>query len=330
MIPKGPIFAQLRAQMLGFYPLAIPSGSPATSLGEWLRMGTYVPTQLSKTKYEIQASQSDVGAVILSETEALMNHAFEHLQEVLCFNDDLRTRSDAWNVVTIYYLAFFSAQALLRLIGSPVSFLSIDDLKLLTLRPGAFTLELKRGISATQSIYELKHVDKRLHESTWNLLLKTIDAMARDKKLATDRDEVLLFSAIARNTRAVWSGSHHDWPSHVRNRANYRPGFAYKLVGGQVIAKTKNLMGDWGGSALNIPRILDSSAISSVGANEGLFDKDVRFLHHSALTIFLLARSLYTDLVGRSKIDKRAELQRTQFRGRMIWDRALVGFQKAI
>src|SRR5439155_2916612 len=117
-------------------------------------------------------SPIDFASILLVEVENLLNHCFEHLQELLCFAADTRQRSDAWAAVTAYYLGFFSASALLRLLGKPVTFLNRDQLRALQHlagsgqqpNQGAFEVTLGNPLSATHREITLVRSDK-VHEA---------------------------------------------------------------------------------------------------------------------------------------------------------------------
>src|SRR5687767_10323027 len=130
MIARGAVFAELRSRMLA----AIPEGSAApfqndTTFGDWLHSGTFNVTSCTKRTIILESSPVDFGTVLFVEAENLINHCFEHLRELKSYCDAPRQRSDAWGAVTAYYLGFFSASALLRLLGIPVAFIHRDHLR---------------------------------------------------------------------------------------------------------------------------------------------------------------------------------------------------------
>src|SRR5688572_5671100 len=183
MIGRGGIFAELRTQMLA----AIPENASAvygqeTTMGDWISRGTYFATTCSRSGARLEASHADIASTLLGEAENLTNHCFEHLQELLCFAEDSRPRSDAWATVTGYYLGFFSASALLRILGRPIVFLNREQLNCVQQitgtgqqpNQGAFEVKIATPISFTHREVLLQKSEK-VHEATWKTLLQMLD-----------------------------------------------------------------------------------------------------------------------------------------------------------
>src|SRR5436190_11390420 len=105
MIASGAVFAALRNRML----VAIPKTSSApfgtdSTLVDWLEKGTFNVRSCTKKRILLEGNEVDFGGALLVEAENLVNHCFEHLRELKSFCDSKGARSDAWGVVTAYYL----------------------------------------------------------------------------------------------------------------------------------------------------------------------------------------------------------------------------------
>lgn len=199
MIPRGIIYSELRSQMVGNFPEDSKAAyGDSTTMGEWLSTGSLVVKTSTKNGVTFVAPVVEFGSCLLTEIENLLNHCFEHLQELGCTGQDERVRSEAWNIVTAYYFAFFSASALLRLLGRPVVFLNRKQLQAFTKmlgggiapRQGAFEVVLVSPISATHAEFSLYQTNK-VHEATWQSLLGLFDELHRKLNLEQDPKEVL-------------------------------------------------------------------------------------------------------------------------------------------
>ncbi len=132
MIPQGPIYYRIRADVLAAFPDKCKAAvKNRNTFAEWLLNGTasYQVQIINSNEVIFLASVFDISSALLTDVECLFNHCFEHLQEISRFYVDDQPRGDAWNVVTIYYFSFFTAQSFLRLIGSPVIFVGQEHMK---------------------------------------------------------------------------------------------------------------------------------------------------------------------------------------------------------
>jgi hypothetical protein len=322
MIAQGAIFSHLRAQMLNSFPeeTVAPFRDDAT-IGDWLENGAFIVTSCTKKEVLIEASPTDYAAIVLTETENLMNHCFEHLQEMIALGCDGRLRSNAWAIVTAYYFGFFASSAFLRLIGQPVVFLAtsqLNRLKILagaTEKPGqgAFRFQVTRNISVTRAEISVTQTEK-VHEATWKLALGLLDRLNHDPLLTKSPAEANFYDSVC--SRVLFPQyANYQWPSMVRNRANYRPGFMYRLQNDAALFS--RLFDPWrSATRADIHRLFQTCL------RRCEYDRD-SFSHHTDLmlnvstVLFLLARALYNDLLDRRKTDRRWEHQRRRY-GRLM------------
>lgn len=304
--------------MLNSFPQeTVASFRDDCTVGDWLQSGTFIVTSCTKKEVLIEASLVDYAAVVLTETENFMNHCFEHLQEMLSLGNDERLRSNAWGLVTAYYFGFFASSAFLRLIGRPVVFLTTEQLNRLKAlasapqRPGqgAFLFRVTKLISVTRAEISISQTEK-VHEATWKLALGLLDQLNHDPSLSKSPAEANFFDSICSKVLFRYY-SNFQWPSMVRNRANYRPGFLYRL----------------GKPPWNFPRLFDPWRSATRTDIHRVFqtclhrcatDRD-NFAHHSDLMLnvstilFLLVRALYAELLDRRRTDRRWENQRKHY-----------------
>src|SRR5262249_30756055 len=113
----------------------------------------------------------------------------------------------------------------------------------------------------------------------------------------------------------------YEWPSLVRTAANYRPGFAYRVIQGQRIARSNEPLEAWRETIpCDVVPLLQDSVRRCSSSGDVPFCDQIRLLHDVAQCLVLLARSLYWDLLNRRAIDRRWEQRRRQFRAGMAFN----------
>ena len=149
MIPKGPGYVHLREEVLTTFNARCHLRMDERSgLKEWLvgQKGSFTVRSSSSFGYELSADSFGLSKHLLVDLELLTNECFEHLQEGFNFYNDTSSRSVAWNIVTVYYFAFYAAQVLLRLLGRPVLYLNKDEAKdFALLAPGSSSFNAGAG-----------------------------------------------------------------------------------------------------------------------------------------------------------------------------------------
>jgi hypothetical protein len=323
MIPRGPVYRELRAIVMGQFPDGTKASFRDTqTLGEWFSSGSIQVRSCSKQQVVFDAPEVEFGSMLLVEIENLFNHCFEQLQEIGCVGCDLRLRSEAWNVVSAYYFSFYAGGALLRLLGRPVIFMRREQLEALatlagaTVAPAQGTFEIKQvhKLSATHAQYVLKKTDK-VHEATWTKLMGTLDELQRRLRPNTDLREAEMYDAMM--TKVLFPEYvNYQWPSSVRNRANYRLGFAYKLS--QSPGTNFKLIEHWAKVVPTDIHKIVAEARSECMADPEEFANHVRLLIALGTGVFVLARELYSELLQRKSLDKRWEDGRKKYRKKMI------------
>lgn len=333
MIARGGIFSELRTQMLDAFPedCCAPFCAEET-IGGWLLRGAFTVRSCGNKKIVLEASNTDFGNTALVEVENLLNHCFEHLQELICYHTDPRERSDAWASVTAYYLGFFASSALLRLVGKPVVFVTkqhIEAFKKIantTTAPGAGAFEVTAGtaISATYREVVLSRVDK-VHESTWKRALGLLQTLNRSLTIHKHADEAAFYHSVCAGVHTQ-SGTGFDWPSAVRNRANYRPGAAYKLTR-QDFGMRRCIEAWQAATADNVFAI--APAIHHGATNRpNELQTEICAMTNTGIALFVLARSLHREFRQRRRTDSRWELARKRYHKRTLPDDKMFAFAR--
>ncbi|HTV41972.1 MAG TPA: hypothetical protein VMF08_15420 [Candidatus Sulfotelmatobacter sp.] len=291
----------------------------APTFAGWIQCGGFNLRTASTTDITIECAPVEIASVFLRDVERLLNHCVEQALEIYRFGVENCIRSDAWNVVTIYYHCFFAAQALLRLIGEPVFFMDKENIGIFKSiaaaanfpGPGMFEFHQTSVTTLSLSEYTFKKKSRRPHEATWKKLLHLFDSFVHDRALATDAKEASLFASLA-TQKLFRIYSDYDWPSRVRYNANYNPGFAYLLVEGRNRARTKKLFQRWKGIAEpNLEAFLRSTVDDCICSNDfDAFETQVRLLFDVGQVLFIISKRLYHELLLRRNCDKRWSLHR--------------------
>jgi hypothetical protein len=213
------------------------------------------------------------------------------------------------------------AQALLRLIGKPILFINREPLQFIKkvtgspVIPGAgtFILEKLRDISGSIAEYRLKSYRSKLHEATWKQLFNILDLEINNNRLNTNANEILFYESIT--TKKLFKiYNNYGWPSMVRNKANYIPGYAYCLIEKQIKGKSKRLIKRWDKcNEQSMIKNLNSAVNYCIATDDNGFVGQVSLLHDIAQSLFVLLRELYFEVINRRHLDLRMELKRKEF-----------------
>lgn len=329
MIAQGPIFRILREQMLDFFPDEIRSAG-AQPFSKWIDSGSYTIPKIEKNSISIIASNADVSAALLQDIELLIDSCFEQLRELAIASSDPCPKSPAWEIVTCYYYGYYAAQALIRLLGTPTTFLdkvrvsSLVKISGGSLTPGSgvFIINKSASTSAVSSEFELLKTSYKPHEAVWKTLLKFIADTYKSTKSATgysfnnNHVEDDFFSYLTNlNPSKAFKNCGFDWMSEIRYEANYRIGNAYTMVRSPWALSTQKLLGRWRDSQ---PTDILISARRSMNLCKTSLDIDAlksrsQIMLDFSNSIFALARSLQLELYKRRSLDTRNENKRKAF-----------------
>jgi hypothetical protein len=319
MIGRGGVFAALRSMMLQSIPLGAKChyNSNAT-LGEWLEKGTFVVLGATKRSITLQTNPTDYAIIRLNEVEHLLNHALEHIQELTWYLRAAPERSETWAAVTAYYLGFFSASVILRLVGIPNVFLPRDRLASLRLMctaphfPPAGSFQFTTGNTLSVTSVELKlSIAEKSHEATWKSLLGLLKALKDDKAIVFAADEADFYDSLCSNSFCS-KGVGFDWPSDVRNKANYRPGHSYRLA--RPLFNVSGFFAPWRFATAEEVFLVLNAAYRRCNADRQSFARQVEMMINVSVVVHLIARSLYRELEERRMTDRRWEILRSAYK----------------
>ena len=324
MISDSNIFEEIRSCALLFHSLeakVVWSRNPI-SFGAWLVDRDQGPSQVFSKDKEIsfRCSNNEISAILLAEAELLTNQCLEHANEMLLYlGQKNRVRSEAWLVVTIYYYAFFAAQALLRLLGKPTVFL--DKPKAAYLRSlssdgtpiGAGTYSLSGPFETTSSGSDYKLIPNkhRPHQAVWCTLLGFIQAQIQKHRSTASSKTFMFYNNLSGGVlRNIYQDM--DWPSGIRHVANYSPGFAYQLVFQKLNLDALHTLER--ARSATAPKLLENLQSSIVCVSKSsLYKHHVCLLHDFSHCVFYLMRTVYAELFTRRKFDRRWEQDRERF-----------------
>lgn len=321
MIEKKGIYSDLRRRSLEFFPAgSFSTYNQQNTFQQWLLYGNYTVKYSTNSEIVFEANKEDIASVFLVELENYSNHSYEHLLELFTCQFSKNQRSDAWNVVTGYYFGFFLVQSLLRILGNPViyiptKFLSVAQ-QLSSMsggfpKGGTFVLKKEEDLSATQSLFSLKQTRRKIHEGSWHQLMIILKSSTDSIKNIgyCDNKEFLFYSLIATNKLFKYY-TNYEWPSSIRNKCNYNPGYSYKLLINKTICKSKNIIKKW--EELDYSGLVNLLDASVKNCNDNI-DTHVNLMFTISLSLFSLNKELYLELLTRRHIDKRWEGARRKF-----------------
>lgn len=318
MFVKGAMYAGFLAHAEHFYPtspLVVRSYPHART--DWLLNSPYNVVATTQSGITLEAPTEDFSSVFMTDVELLLDHCYEQLVELICFEEDLRPRSVAWHIVTWYYFGFFAASALLRLIGRPVMYLDKERLIVLKqlappnakIRSGTYTFERTADLSLTHSEYQLSHSPEHVHEKTWRTWIGLIRTKLAASSAANPPTDLHIFASLVPPSTLP-----DDWPSRFRNNSNYVPGYAYQAVHKTRPIKIQNQLRALRGHQLSdlFTSLANSSKTPQQLKQEDQF-LNVALLAQASCTIFSLVIELHKDLSALRKIRCQGRGKREKF-----------------
>jgi hypothetical protein len=321
VIPQGTGWQHLRALSLNTIPVGTRVfHTRATPLHEWRNKGAFQVNACTKSLITIETAAAEIGSTLLADVEYLLDNAAEHQAAV----HDALTSGDwyspAWVLVTTYYWSFFSGLALSRLAGRSVWFLdraAVSQLRALSgsgAQPSAGAMNLTVGsfVSATNREITLRPSRAQLHDAAWLATYKLIDDVLAHCDQNSNQLEYRLWWALKR-VGDLWGPA---WPSKVRNRVNYRPGWGYKEVTRRDRIDTMKQVRHL--SPLSFDTLLgsledDAIAIRSNREPENALEEGSRLLGLLTLTLSALVRALHEEIITRQTGDHRWRNLRNSF-----------------
>ncbi len=236
MIPQGTGWQYLRAQALD----TIPTGTKvyytrAVPLHEWRKRGTFTVNVCDRNLISLETAGVEIAGALLSDAEFLLDHAAEHQTSFRSAVREPAWQSPGWAVVTAYYWAFFTAQAITRLAGRTVLFL--DRAAITSLRQlagsaqqpngGPLDLALEPYVSVTTREVTFRRCrQKQLHDAMWASVHRLISAIFAQCDQAANPTEYRFWWCLKQSSDLLGT----NWASSVRNTVNYRPGCGYREV----------------------------------------------------------------------------------------------------
>lgn len=329
MIPFGPICRELRRLVLDIFPedMSAPRADGG-NLSNWIEVGNYFVSRPDAKGVVLAASPQDFGQALLRDVEFLVDMCFEQLLEIQSANSG--DRSSAWRVVTIYYYAFYAAQALSRILGMPITYLDdtrVSAIKGLSAKPlslgaGPYIIRKAVDLSATQTEYLFRKSNLRPHDAVWTSVLEFLKQLrinnkpvARSTDLIATQEYQLFETATSSQPSKAFQNCHFNWPSEVRYEANYRVGNAYTMLRSPWHVQSREGMRKW--ESLTLERMVNLLKISegTLSAEQSLQGIKVRsaFMLDIANFIFAVVRCLLCDLHSRRATDWKWEDRRIRF-----------------
>jgi hypothetical protein len=321
VIPRGTGWQHLRALSLDTIPLGTRVfHTRAIPLHEWRNRGSFHVTTCTNRLITIETASAEIGSTLLADVEYLLDRAAEHQVGIHDALTSGKWYSPAWALVTTYYWSFFSSLALSRLAGRSVWFLdrpAVSQLRVLsgsTVQPsaGAMNMTIDRFVSATNREITLRPSRAQFHDAAWLALYRLIDDVYDHCDQNSNQSEYRLWWSLKR-VGELWGPA---WPSKVRNRVNYRPGWGYKEVTRRDRIDTMKELRQ--SSPLGFDKLVEKLedeviAIRSGRGPENELEAGARLLGSFTMTISALVGVLHEEIITRQAGDQRWRNLRDSF-----------------
>lgn len=277
------------------------TGKPRLDIRGWLKAASYqVDSSSQPTKIVLNiGSVADCLSAYAYDINRVSVSASETCHSVT--EPDRCPRSLAWLMIKVYYAAFFSAHALLRVQGISPSYFEIEDIIVLRRTADLYGISDAKLIPTGQYLcyfdpnsrqLTMQHEAKsRSHEFLWQefrkrlvLMQAELDSVFIPEKQKT---EVNAFYADLIKSISQHGRTNGNWLSHVRNAVNYRQEYDVWYP-----HRTKHLVRDWREKMSQILRGLVSCA------PEKSSDEVVSFLN-TCFAIIAVCRGTLSDMAVR-------------------------------
>ena len=289
-------------------------------LTDWRRFSSIRVVSATKNTLDIECNEAELRSSLVAEIEAWADHELEMRAQIFrsCAVDS--GAQESWFMVSVYYWSVFSACLLLRLLGAPVFRMASDDLKTLkgllpstTIFPieGAFRLTQLGSTSATMEVVRLSRLKSNYHQALWTALYSSLSEIQLVTKSnnsnRTEKDLVAALLGALNSKNAMLSD--------FRNLVNYRSEIGFPAtvrgVGFSTFAEVRGL------NQIDSTRMflgLSASAAAVKDQSGICFDAvNARFMFWTALTLSVLAVSLYDEVSSVIRFDSSWAKRRAQF-----------------
>lgn len=194
--------------------------------------------EIDKNHFIARIKQSDYyDSLTIEFTDGL--DRIQHLDRCLK-NLKASGSAGAWQVVTAYYIAFFSCIELLKCAGDFVSYLASGEIQQLAINADEGTFQVRAQLIAADNEIELTYhkSNSRHHAVTWQKLMSMINSIPRASGI-----EGVVLANIKR-------GLENHSPSQIRNEWNYQNAELFGPVGERRATYFKKLIGQNGAGKL--------------------------------------------------------------------------------
>lgn len=330
MFPQGVAWQLIRQQALGVIPKGMTASSARSfKVSDWLSSGYYTPTnQTNSRKLHLSAIQTELAAALAFEAQYFLDCAVEHS---LTVRQQLRQgewHSAAWLCVTIYYWAFFCVSSFTRITGGTALWLQKTTAKNLTslcgisssLGAGAYRFT---GLPSANSGFLEVTLEKpqgttRVHDLVWSIFSDHLNTLVAATKGSNTLEE-RVYLALRNSFTKLGS----NWPSELRNLANYSPGTSYTAGNSKSSLHVADYL--YVERPLNFQQSLDRFENNLVRLPTKCQPRDCAgiatlLLIDLAFALDALSKALLDDVIDRRKLDRRWHNSRERFLRQQLGD----------
>lgn len=321
MWPLGNFYQEAKVRSLTALTVGIKANPRHwVPLSDWRKFSSISIVSSTASLVNIKCNSAELRSSLVAEIEAWADHELEMRAQVMRSAQSGSGFQDSWYLVSIYYWAVFSGCLLLRLLGTPVFRMGANDLTALKglASPGSafpaegtFRLEQVGVDTATTESIKMTRLKANYHQALWVAVFSALNAIQVKTKIGnsnqTERDLVaaLLDAMSGKNWRL----------SDLRNLVNYRSnvGFPASLSGvGFSVFDDARATEELDSTKLFLG--LSRSAMDVKRGGDVVFDRaNARFMFWTAVTLSVLAQSLYGEVSSLIKFDSSWASRRNRF-----------------
>lgn len=271
---------------------------------EWIfKQGYAIHTSVSSSQFTLAiSSHQDILHPFAFDCNRLASASFETMHFIQ--QSEHLPKSFAWLIVKSYYAAFFSAHAIIRILGISCSYLEQQQTK--KIDQVANNYGYSQGVKISPGYYKCQYDNSRKqlfcdkaskggsHENFWEIFCNIVKKLSSDILSAgrpTDLSQQV--SVKLDEIHRILCHENHskgNWLSHIRNKVNYRhefnAWFPYSGMRKQNIDKIYSICSLWQQDPMNINLVIGSKS------NINLFTSACSF-------IVGLCRTLIQDMSNR-------------------------------
>lgn len=208
--------------------------NPQTTFKAWIQNNRYrINTPINPKSFELELyDKEELLEAISYDINRMSCSAIETV--ALISRSSVMPKSSGWAIIELYYSAYFSAQAIMRIFG--VSCSQFDSQESIAVTNAAKLYHQDNGINISAGYYHCEYMPSNnliscnqlgnTHQSFWTKFDQLLDDLSTKVSgsnfLERDKNKVIQFLFSIRERLNYWNNyNSSNWLSKVRNDVNY-------------------------------------------------------------------------------------------------------------